>query len=247
MSGTDHNRASSDSTNLIPSSQDSFANSSFSTYQCMLGPFLSALKPQTNPHAASDLSIQAQKALHVEDREWFCFPNEEPLLPEMKAKLRVELIKYYHYCRKDVNQRQIARRNWTSEQMFSLTSTTLSPQAIGCQRLKIFCDKPRTLYWPHSAQIRGRCPLLPFRCIYYEWHRCNGHNPNIEFGHFFTNPVHITATGPPTISAILMAHKAFCEQVTGLLDKIEHGEIDRHPIARWPDPRDSNCFRSVEQ
>ena len=117
----------------------------------------------------------------------------------MRAKLRVELEKYYHYCRKDVNQHQKARRNWTSEQMFSLTSTTASPKAIGCQWLKMFCNKPTTLYWTHSVQIRDRCPLLPFGCIYKEWHGCNKDDPNIEFDHFFANPVRITAIGPPTI------------------------------------------------
>ena len=72
--------------------------------------------------------------------------------------------------------------------------------------------------------------------MYKEWHRCNNDDPNSEFGHFFANPVRITATGPPTISAILMAHKDFFEQVSTLLDKIKHDEVGELGQARWPDP-----------
>lgn len=80
-------------------------------------------------------------------------------------------------------------------------------------------------YWARSAQKYGHCPLLIFGCIYKEWFRHE--SPNIEFGHFFANPIRVASIGPTTIFAILQAHRSLCDQVSVLLGKIERGEIGK--------------------
>ena len=100
-----------------------------------------------------------------------------------------------------------------------------------------FCNKPTALYWAHSDQIDDRCPLIVFGCAYKEWFRAHDNRPNIEFGHFFANPIRITSSGPRTVAGILEAHRSLCNQAIYLLDMIRQGKAEQvHPWT-WRDPR----------
>ena len=87
-------------------------------------------------------------------------------------------------------------------------------------------------YWAHSAQEEDRCPILIFACIYKEWFRHD--HANIEFGHFFANPIRVTSTGPTTVSGVLEAHRSLCEQATLLLGKIESGKAGKSYLSIGP-------------
>lgn len=114
--------------------------------------------------------------------------------------------------------------------MFTFKSS--APQTPHSWELAGFWNKPTRLYGAHSAQEDGRCPLFIFACIYGEWFHYK--HPNIEFGHFFANPMRATSTGPTKISGILQAHRSLCDQASLLLGKIERGEIGKPYMSVWP-------------
>lgn len=60
-------------------------------------------------------------------------------------------------------------------------------------------------------------PRIVFAAIYEDWVRCHNGKPDIEFGHFFANPVRITPTGPTTIRSVMEAHHSLCAQVSDLI------------------------------
>ncbi len=112
------------------------------------------------------------------------------------------------------------------------------PIQLGWPELERFCNKPTTFYWEQSAQWNGRCSGLIFSCIYKKWFRCHDGDPNIEFGHFFANPVQILSAGPKTVVSILEAHKSLCNQAASLLIKIDCDKPEGMPIdsglLHWP-------------
>ena len=85
--------------------------------------------------------------------------------------------------------------------MFTLKS--LSPRTPHSCQVADLCNKTTMLYCVDAAQEGGRCPRLIFGCNYKEWFRHD--YPSVEFGHYFASPIHITSTGPSTVSGILKA------------------------------------------
>lgn len=163
---------------------------------------------------------------------------DEPLTPEMKAAMRLELMKYYHSYRKGVYGRE-TKMHWTSDiwEIFGMSALGNPMTPLHCWNLRRFYNKPTALCWVHSAQINDRCPLLIFACVYKEWFHAHEIDPNIEFGSFFANPMRITSSGPGTIADILEAHRSLCNQAIYFLDIIRRGKADKvHPLT-WPDPR----------
>ena len=163
---------------------------------------------------------------------------DEPLTSEMKAQLRAELTKDYHAVRKCVYGRE-TKVHWISDYdentgMFTLSNPV---RPLGYRTLQKFCNKPTALYWAQSAQINDHCGTFTFACIYKGWYRCHSNNPNIEFGHFFANPIRITSTGPDTIAGILEAHKSLCKNATSIFDLIEQWEAGEVNLGSWPDPK----------
>jgi hypothetical protein len=84
------------------------------------------------------------------------------------------------------------------------------------------------------AQYRGHCPGLVFACVYKEWFRFHDDNPNIEFRHFFANPVQIASTGPNTVNGILQAQKSFYNQASSLLSNLSRGELSNGLLLAEP-------------
>ena len=163
---------------------------------------------------------------------------DEPLTSEMKSQLRVELTKHYHAVRKSVYGRE-TKVHWTSDYdentgMFTLSNPV---RPLGYPTLRKFCNKPTASHWAQSAQINDRCKLITFASIYKTWFRYHNNDPNIEFGHFFANPIRITSTGPNTIVGIVEAHESLCKYAVSLLDLIESRKAGEVRLSNWPDPQ----------
>ena len=125
----------------------------------------------------------------------------------MREQIRMELRREW-YNNREIMFGYTMKRRWTSGWNETIIdSSTISRDAIDSMQLRKFCNKPTTLYWAHSAQMKDICPRLIFGCIHKEWFRCYDNHPRMDFEHFFANPVRITSTGPTTISDILEAHK----------------------------------------
>ncbi len=179
--------------------------------------------------------------------DWSHCTIEEPPLLESKTKLRLELETKDLAYRRYMHSRE-TKTHWSTEYggdvgMFTLDDATTTPiQAVNYWTMRKFCNKPTALYWAHSAQIRDTCPLLPFYCIYVEWFRYHDCSPNIEFGHFFANPIRIVSTGPRTAAAIVQAHRSLCDRVQSLLDIVRRGDARKARLYCWPNPRNYNLL-----
>lgn len=96
---------------------------------------------------------------------------------------------------------------------------------------KYICNKPTAFYWLQSAQQtdasgqRTRTPGIIFAAVYEEWLRCHNTDPNIEYGHFFANPVRITSTDPSTVRGVIDAHLSLCTQASRLINQAK-GQAD---------------------
>ena len=128
---------------------------------------------------------------------------------------------------------------WTSDidELFGMSTLSNPMTPLECWNLRKFCNKPTALYWTHPAQINDRCPRLPFACAYKEWFRAHDNDPNIEFGHFFANPIRVTSSGPGTVAGILEAHRSLCKETVYLLDLVQQGKAGEVRLSTWPDPR----------
>ena len=149
----------------------------------------------------------------------------------MRAKLGTELKRSYNEHR-HIEFARCTHRLWDSRRnrMYKLQSS--APKIPHTWELADFCNKATMFYWAHSAQEEDRCPILIFACIYKEWFRHD--HANIEFGHFFANPIRVTSTGPTTVSGVLEAHRSLCEQATLLLGKIESGKAGKSYLSIGP-------------
>jgi hypothetical protein len=126
---------------------------------------------------------------------------------------------------------------------------------------KCLCNKPTAFYWLQSAQQadasgqRTQTPTIIFAAIYEEWLRCHNSELNIEYGHFFGNPVRVTSTGPSTLRGPIDAHLSLCTQASGLINQVK-GRAE-NVIARLPSalqyfststlPRHRRDYRSFRQ
>jgi hypothetical protein len=66
---------------------------------------------------------------------------------------------------------------------------------------------------------RNQTPKIILAAIYDEWLRCHNPKPNIEYGHFFANPVRITPTGPSTVRGVIDAHCSLRTQASSLINQ----------------------------
>ncbi|KAK3167281.1 hypothetical protein OEA41_010408 [Lepraria neglecta] len=166
--------------------------------------------------------------------QWTRLPTKEPLSSDAKAEVKTDLRNYFTSYRRDGSFRMEAKFSWTSERMALTLNHSRPTKNLDPKQLKSICNKPTLLYWAFSAQRDDRCPLLPFGCIYKEWFRYHNNKPDIEFGHFFANPIRMTSTGPATIGGILEAHQALCDQVSTLLHNISRGKARELLMGSWP-------------
>lgn len=158
-------------------------------------------------------------------------------MPEMKAKVRLELIKDYHALREEMFRDNV-KSFWMHERYpLTLASQGLTNLPYDATQLRLVCNKPTLLYWAHSALDRDSFQAFSFACIYTEWFRSHDNLPNLDFGHFFAGPVRILSTGPKSIGEILTAHKSLCDRTTLILGKIARGEANLVAGKPWPDPQ----------
>lgn len=160
----------------------------------------------------------------LQDLEWTSIPTREPLTPEMKAKVRRELIKDYHALREN-NFRSDIKTFWMRERYpLTLASQGLTNLPYNATQLRLVCNKPTLLYWAHSALLRDSFQTFSFACIYTAWFHSHDNLPNLDFGHFFAGPVRILSTGPKSIAGMLTANKSICDRTTSILGNIARGE-----------------------
>ena len=155
---------------------------------------------------------------------------EEPLSEELKALVRADLKKAWHFERLDLFRR-LTNIRWTGTDHLMI----LLEDAFGRlepRRLRYLCNKPTAFYWLQSAlgtDAYGERTLMPrmiMAAIFEEWDRCHKTEPNIEYGHFFANPVKISSTGPSTIRGVIDSHLSLCVQASSLLDQAQGGADD---------------------
>ena len=191
-------------------------------HDTMPGPYLT-LATQVTPHKHQSASKTCRRTEEEVDRYWHAFVTQEPLSDDMKALIRADLKKMWYFERFESFRDQL-RVGWTTvdgERMI------LNDAFGGVEpgKLKFLCNKPTAFYWLQSAQevdAYGQRTIMPkiiLAAIFEEWTRSHRFELNIEYGHFFANPVRITATGPSTIQGVLDAHLSLCTQAYFLIDQ----------------------------
>ncbi len=187
----------------------------------------------------NDYQVQPSQPLRtVYDIEnyWKSTIMEEPISDSLKESVRADLMKAWHFRR--VQQFFIDTKiRWATTDFDRIvledTIGELEPKI-----LNYLCNKPTALYWLQSAQsidaFGQRCltPGIIFATIYETWFRCQHAEPDIEFEHFFANPVRISSTGPSTIQAVIEAHRSLCNRASRLIDEAK-GEAE-NTIKRFP-------------
>lgn len=153
---------------------------------------------------------------------WNSYKTIEPVPDGVKALVIVDLKNTWHFWR-EMNFRFLTRKRWISCDNVKIAlrdSVGKFDRPSDCLQV---CNKPTAFYWLQSAQLtdntgeRTRTHTIVFAAIFQEWLRCYSYMPNMEWDHFFANPVRITATGPSTVRDVLNAHLSLCKQASGLL------------------------------
>lgn len=143
-------------------------------------------------------------------------PPEEPLTRELKLEVKSQLEDYWRFHRKDIEFRHETKMSWKHAGIMR-TLDEAAPQ-LNPAKLRLFCNKPTTLYILPSGQRDTLCPMIIFGCIYKQWFLYYNNEPDIEFGHFFADPVRITSSGPKTVAEIVRSHKSLCDQASQFLN-----------------------------
>jgi hypothetical protein len=162
------------------------------------------------------------------DREiyeyWKSTVTKEPISEDLKALLRADLKKKWHFER-NANLRQNMRIEWATVDDYKILLEGSTGQ-LRSKQLEYLCNKPTAFYWLQSAQPtvasgqRAQTPGIVFAAICGEWFRSRNIERSIEFGHFFANPVRITSTGPPTVRGVIDAHLSLCKQASGFKNQL---------------------------
>lgn len=182
-----------------------------------------ALLPQVTLDRSQGSPSTYQRTDEEIDKYWRAFVTQEPVSDEMKALIRAELKEVWYFYRVD-RFRDDLKKRWETTDCYRV----VLKDAIGevePRKLMYLCNKPTAFYWLQSAQQpsntgeRILMPKIILAAIYEEWVRCHKAEPDIEFGHFFANPVRITSTGPSTIQGVLEAHRALCTRASRLIDQ----------------------------
>lgn len=166
------------------------------------------------------------------ERYWLAIKTQEPVPENLKSLVRENLVEDWHFHR--VEEFFLRRKlEWTTVDSEKITLgyrfNELDTRTL-TRTLQSLCNKPTAFYWLQSAQRidasgeRTLTSSIVFAAIYEEWSRCG--EPNIEFGHFFANPIRITPDGPSTIHAIVNAHARLCVHASDFVHKTD-GEVSR--------------------
>jgi hypothetical protein len=137
--------------------------------------------------------------------------------------VRADLKKAWHFLR-ETEFRENTKSKWATTDYLRITLED-SVGKVEPRKFKYLCNKPTAFYWLQSAQQtdasgqKTQTPKIIFAAIYEEWLRSHDTEPNIEYGHFFANPVRITSTGPSTIRGVIDAHRSLCTQTSSLINQ----------------------------
>ena len=149
---------------------------------------------------------------------WSSTVTQEPVPDELKTLVKEDLEKAWHIIRLDEYRLRL-RIFWDSVDSERILLDNMSCQFdLNRHRIQFLCNKPAAFYWLQTGQTidgsgqRNGAPRTVVATIYNEWSRCYNHAPNIEFGHFFANPIRVAKSGPSTIGDIITAHHTLCEQ-----------------------------------
>lgn len=159
------------------------------------------------------------------DPPWTQVPTEEPLSPDLRAEVKSELQKFFHFDKMGRYRKMV---KWSCGlDDFDLV---LKGPSVWLDLLQIgdVCNKLAAFYWMPSTAFDGYAvPLLPFGCIFNQWLKYHDGQPNIEFRCFFAHLVRVYPSGPATVQGIVDAHREFCAEAISLLERIESGEEAR--------------------
>lgn len=109
------------------------------------------------------------------------------------------------------------------------------PKSISSE-LQTLCNKSTCFYWKQTDERDDAyLPSYVFGAIWKEWFRCHKGDPTIDYGHFFGRSIRITPTGPSTVTGIVLAHCAMCDQASSILDGLSSGEIKQELPYFLPD------------
>lgn len=98
---------------------------------------------------------------------------------------------------------------------------------VGIDEAALMCNKAAAFYWMNATQVVGADGSREYTTnvvgatICEEWYRSFIPKSNVEYGHFFANPVRIASTGPSTIRKIIEAHVSACRQASTLIDNLK--------------------------
>jgi hypothetical protein len=160
---------------------------------------------------------------------WRSVVTEEPVSGHLKELVRADLQKRWHWYRNDTF-RQATRICWaTLDDYLIVLENTIGHLAPA--QLEYLCNKATAFYWLQSAQStdssgeRTQTPGIVYAMICGEWFRTGDIKPSIEFGHFFANPIRITATGPSTLRGVINAHLSLYTQAARLMHQAQKGVV----------------------
>ena len=169
----------------------------------------------------------AERVVCRSDREiyeyWSSVVTKEPVSDDLKVLVRADLKKAWRSWR-DLRVCEETKIRWATNDCYRV----LLEETVGKvepRKFKYLCNKPTAFYWLQSAQQtdasgqRNRTPKIILAAIYEEWLRCHDTKPNIEYGHFFANPVRITSTDPSTVRGFIGAHLSLCTQASSLINQ----------------------------
>lgn len=173
---------------------------------------------------------------------WDSIVTKEPISEELKAWVREDLKEAWYYHR-EATFREYTKTKWATLDSYRITlGDTVPADGVEREKLGYICNKPTAFYWMQSAQgtdaYGERCltPSIIFAAIYQEWFRCCNAKPNVEFGHFFANPIRITSTGPSTVRGVIDAHRSISGRASRLINESFEGRadfvIERHPSSQ---------------
>ncbi|KAG0648680.1 hypothetical protein D0Z07_4605 [Hyphodiscus hymeniophilus] len=202
-------------------------------------PLMSGLSGMASSRALHETPETAGRTTRSDEeieRHWDSVVTQYPVSNELQSLVRADLKKAWHFLRVD-SFRHETRIRWATTDEYRIRLDDMVGN-LDPEKLSYLCNKPTAFYWLQSAQQtdatgeKNHTPKIILAAIYDEWRRCYNNEPNIEFGHFFANPVRITSTCPPAVAGVIEAHHSLCFQASSLINQVE-GRAD-NLIERQP-------------
>ncbi|KAL9609792.1 MAG: hypothetical protein Q9167_005470 [Letrouitia subvulpina] len=152
-----------------------------------------------------------------------------PISQDLQELIRADLKKLWYWERLEKSRWKV-KVNWYTDDTHRVVlkdeTGTVTPK-----QFLLFCNKATAFYYlqtAHHKDSRGNMTLIPgiiFAMIAREWLQYHTFKPNIEFKHYFANPVRIATGGPSDVPGIIQAHKSLCRQSSELMIKARQGDL----------------------